>query len=109
MFNLMEYVAMQADTSVQTDKPKSITLPTEGYCSIKALAQPEGVTPWAESTIWLRIRQGRFPPPERFGARCTRWRVEDIREYLADINVWEAAHVPSAEGSAPSRRRRTGR
>lgn len=86
---------MPADTTVQNEKPRPITLPAEGYCSIKALAQPDGVTPWAESTLWLRVRQGRFPAPERFGARCTRWRVELIREYLADPNAWEAAHAPN--------------
>lgn len=83
---------MPTDLSVQRKKPTAAALPTEGYCSIKALAQPDGVTPWAESTLWLRVRQGRFPAPERFGARCTRWRVELIREYLADPSAWDAAH-----------------
>ncbi|MPS29139.1 MAG: hypothetical protein E2576_24115 [Alcaligenaceae bacterium] len=85
---------MPADTAVHSEKAKAVALPNEGYCSIKALAQPDGVTPWAESTLWLRVRQGRFPAPERFGARCTRWRVELIREYLADPNAWEATHAP---------------
>lgn len=103
---------MPADTAVHSEKPKSVTLPNEGYCSIKALAQPDGVTPWAESTLWLRVRQGRFPAPERFGARCTRWRVELIREYLADPRAWETAHAPincpdTASPPAKQRRRRT--
>jgi len=85
---------MHTNTSVQTKKLKSASLPAEGYCSIRALAQPGGVTPWAVSTLWLRVRQGRFPQPERFGARCTRWRVELIREYLTDPRAWEAAHAP---------------
>jgi len=94
MFNAWEHITMPTDTTVQTDKPKIVILPAEGYCSIKALAQPGGVTPWAESTLWLRVREGRFPAPERFGARCTRWRVELIRDYLADPRAWEAAHAP---------------
>lgn len=89
---------MQDARSVRTAKPKSVTLPAEGYCSIKSLAQPDGVTPWAASTIWLLLRQGRFPKPERFGARCTRWRVEEIREYLADPKAWETTNVPKAGG-----------
>ncbi|HEY4135793.1 MAG TPA: hypothetical protein VGO34_11320 [Alphaproteobacteria bacterium] len=87
---------MPTDTPVQNRKFKSVALPTEGFCSVKALAQPDGVTPWAESTLWLRVRQGRFPAPERFGARCTRWRVEAIREYLADPEAWEAASASKA-------------
>lgn len=100
---------MASDTSVQTPKSKSVTLPAEGYCSIKALAQPDGVTPWAESTLWLRVRQGRFPQPERFGSRCTRWRVELIREYLADPIAWEKTHATksSAQQIGAVRSRRT--
>ncbi|CAM3721392.1 AlpA family phage regulatory protein [Bordetella tumulicola] len=87
---------MTTNTSVQTAKTKkAAALPAEGYCSIRALAQPNGVTPWAESTIWLLVRQRRFPQPERFGLRCTRWRVEQIREYLADPKAWEASYAPN--------------
>jgi predicted DNA-binding transcriptional regulator AlpA len=51
-----------------------------------------GVAPWHASSIWQKIRERKLPAPERFGARCTRWRVEKIREYLADPKAWETKH-----------------
>ncbi|TAN25873.1 MAG: AlpA family phage regulatory protein [Castellaniella sp.] len=75
-------------------RPAVIALPSEGFCSIRALAQPSGCTPWGRSSLFSLIRQGRFPAPERFSARCTRWRVEEIRRYLEDPRAWELAHAP---------------
>lgn len=36
------------------------------------------------SSSWVQdeVREGRFPQPLRFGARCTRWRAADVRAYL---------------------------
>lgn len=74
-------------------RPAESVLPAEGYCSIKQLARPTGCTPWGRSSLFARVRDGRFPAPEKFGLRCTRWRVEEIRAYLADPVAWEAAHA----------------
>ena len=36
------------------------------------------------SASWVHdeVRAGRLPQPLRFGPRCTRWRVADVRQYL---------------------------
>ncbi len=42
------------------------------------------VVPIKRSTIWLWVRQGRFPAPIRpFGRGCTVWRREDILAWLS--------------------------
>lgn len=35
------------------------------------------------SAIYGHLKEGRFPAPVRNGARCSRWRSDDIRAYLA--------------------------
>ena len=34
-------------------------------------------------TIRRRVAAGSFPAPVKFGARCTRWRADDVRAWLA--------------------------
>jgi len=36
------------------------------------------------SASWVHeeVRAGRFPPPMRFGPRCSRWRSADVRSWL---------------------------
>ncbi len=41
------------------------------------------VIPISSSSLWLRIKQGRFPAPIKLGPKTTCWRVGDIRQYLA--------------------------
>ena len=40
------------------------------------------VLPIARSTLWLWVRQGRFPQPLKFGA-ITLWRREDVLEWVS--------------------------
>jgi prophage regulatory protein len=42
---------------------------------------PLGKTCW-----WEGVRSGRFPKPVKLSERCTAWRVEDIRELIADLS-----------------------
>lgn len=41
-----------------------------------------GLIPVARSTWWDGIKAGRYPKPVKIGARCTAWRVEDIRALI---------------------------
>lgn len=75
-------------------------LPAEGFCSIKELARPGGCSPWSRSSIFSLVKQGRFPQPVRIGSRCTRWRVADVRAYLADPAAWELNHAPDSREEA---------
>src|ERR1700746_2756807 len=46
---------------------------------------------------WLDlVREGNAPQPMRFGPRCTRWRLSDIREWLRHRAEQGAADAQSA-------------
>ena len=49
------------------------------------------------SASWVheQVRLSKFPQPQRYGPRCTRWRIADIRQYLI-----ERAALPQAEAAA---------
>ena len=54
-----------------------------------------GAVRMSASWVHEEVRCGRFPHPLRFGPRCTRWRVSDVRRYLV-----ARAEEPQAESSA---------
>ena len=59
--------------------PSEATLPP--LCRISDLLP---VLPIKRSTVWLWVRQGRFPAPVRpFGSFCTVWKREDILAWLS--------------------------
>lgn len=39
-----------------------------------------------KTAIYAGVKTGKFPTPERFGSRCTRWRVGSVRKWLAAPN-----------------------
>jgi hypothetical protein len=41
----------------------------------------------SKSTWWAGIKTGRYPQPVKIGARCTAWRVEDIRAYIESVGA----------------------
>lgn len=56
------------------------------------------------SASWVHeeVRLNRFPQPLRFGPRCTRWRLADVRAWLI-----ERASQPQAEAAALLKARAT--
>ncbi len=57
------------------------TLPDEAMVSVKTVA---AVLEQATVTVWRRAaREEHFPKPRKLGTRCTRWRVGDVRAFLA--------------------------
>lgn len=42
----------------------------------------------SRSWPWKLTRAGRFPKPIKLSARCTRWRLSDIRAWMADPMAW---------------------
>jgi prophage regulatory protein len=52
-----------------------------------------------KSTIWVKVAEGTFPQPVRFGARCTRW-------VAAEIEAWKAKLIAERDGLAPKQRHR---
>lgn len=62
-----------------TPLPSEATLPP--LCRISDLLP---VLPIKRSTVWLWVRQGRFPAPVRpFGSFCTVWKREEILAWLS--------------------------
>jgi prophage regulatory protein len=41
--------------------------------------------PVSKSTWWLGVKAGRFPRPIKLGPKTTVWRVEEIRELIAQV------------------------
>ncbi len=46
----------------------------------------------SRSWIWKLVRADRFPTPVKLSARCTRWRLSAVREWMADPQAWQAAN-----------------
>jgi Prophage CP4-57 regulatory protein (AlpA) len=40
------------------------------------------IYPVSKSTLWQRVKEGRFPSPVKLSERITAWRVEDVRAYI---------------------------
>ena len=45
------------------------------------------IIPVSKSSFWAGVKTGRYPKPHKIGARCTAWRVEDIRAYIDSVGV----------------------
>jgi predicted DNA-binding transcriptional regulator AlpA len=56
-------------------------LPTTGFLRLPSVLN---LIPVSRSTWWAGVRTGRFPQPVRIG-RITAWRVEDIRDFIAQV------------------------
>jgi predicted DNA-binding transcriptional regulator AlpA len=73
-------------------------LPPTGYLRERQIlgdrrANPPvpAIIPVSRSLWWSGVRSGRYPRPVRLSARCTAWRVEDIRELIERLARGEGA------------------
>lgn len=65
----------------------SSTLPDTGFLRLRQIIGDASrgipsLIPVSRSTWWAGVRSGRYPKPVKLGARCTAWRVEDVRELI---------------------------
>jgi Predicted transcriptional regulator len=67
------------------------TLPSHGFVRLRQIignseANPPipAIIPVSKSTWWAGVKSGRYPQPVKLGARCTAWRVEDIRALIEE-------------------------
>lgn len=72
-------------------------LPSEGFVRLWDFLGSEkrkikAIIPVSNATWWEMIRKGKAPPPIKLGPNTTVWRVEDIRQYIAD-GEWRAPEV----------------
>lgn len=56
------------------------TLPETAWVDLRVVAALSGRSP---ATVWRHSLIGLLPAPKRFGARCTRWNVGQLRAVLA--------------------------
>ena len=47
----------------------------------------------SRSWPWKLSQAGKLPAPIKLSPRCTRWRLSEIREWMADPQGWQAARV----------------
>lgn len=73
----------------QLHSPTFDTLPDQGFLDRRELIEVAKVG-IKKSEIHARVAEGRFPAPVHLGTRCSRWRVGDIRSWLADPAKWQA-------------------
>jgi prophage regulatory protein len=46
----------------------------------------------SRSWVWMLTRDGKLPAPIKLSQRCTRWRLAQVREWMADPLAWQAAN-----------------
>ena len=63
-------------------------LPNSAHVDAKVVNALMG---WSNSTTWRRVKAGQLAQPVRLGARTTRWRVGDLRNFLEEISADETA------------------
>lgn len=68
-------------------------LPETGFLRLPQVLSyiPLGKTSW-----WKGVKSGRFPKPVKLSQRCTAWRVEDIRELIAQLSSTPPTNSPPA-------------
>lgn len=76
---------------------KNLTLPVEGFARPAQVAFAFGIS---RGTLYKRIKDGKFPPPEKIGGRISRWPVSVIREHL--VREGGSVLVPGCQDSQPT-------
>lgn len=104
MFNHMETVAMTNTTKPNNSdkrklRPRRPLCLTPGDLPDDSLVDKyvrRAVSGLGDSQTYTLIQQGRFPAPLKLGPRCSRWRMGDLRRWLADPLNFSSS--PSVEG-----------
>lgn len=77
--------------TVHAAQPVSLpSLPPTGFSRLPAVRGFAGNA--ACSTIYLWIKQNRFPRGVKLSPRVTVWRNEDLHRWAADPLAWQAAN-----------------
>ena len=59
------------------------------------------VIPFSASTYWRKVKQGKFPTPEKISEQITASRVKDIREWARDPAGYKTAAQPTQQSPTP--------
>lgn len=55
------------------------SLPDTGFLRLPEVL---ALFPVSRSAFWAGIKDGRYPQPVKLSARCSAWRVEDVRDLI---------------------------
>ena len=69
-------------------------LPSEAFIRLPEVSSLTGMK---RSTIYARIKAGKFPPPCKLTERASAWRVGEIRKWMVDPLGW----TPSRDVEGP--------
>ena len=58
-------------------------LPETGFIRVPEIIK---LIPIGKSTWWAGVKAGRYPKPVKLGKRTTAWRVEEIRNLIANLD-----------------------
>jgi prophage regulatory protein len=68
---------------MQPHTVKFDTLPNSAFVRQKQIVGT--VYPKSNASLWRDVKSGSFPKPIKLSAKCSAWRVGDIREWLASF------------------------
>lgn len=75
------------DAAESKSRPRRVSvipprdLPDESLVDKRIRSAVAGI---GDSQTYELVKQGRFPAPVKLGPRCVRWRMGDLRRWLAD-------------------------
>ncbi len=82
---------MSSITPASATPAVSAPLPATGFLRLSQIVGNKtctpplpGLIPVCKSAWWAGVKTGRFPKPIKLSPRVTVWRVEDIRELIAN-------------------------
>jgi predicted DNA-binding transcriptional regulator AlpA len=55
----------------------------KGFIRQKGLLSLVG---FSASTLWRKVKAGTFPKPIKLGANMTAWRVEEVHQWMSELN-----------------------
>lgn len=58
-------------------------LPETGFIRVPEIIK---LIPIGKSSWWAGVKSGRYPKPVKLGKRTTAWRVEEIRNLIANLD-----------------------
>lgn len=65
--------------------PDYSSLPAEAFLRLPNVLTLVGLS---RASVYAKIAEHRFPSPIKLGAHASRWRMGDIRAWLADPTGW---------------------
>ena len=75
-------------------------IPETGFLRLPKILE---LIPVSRASWWLGVKNGRYPPGVKIGARTTGWRVSDIRDLIERLSDNEATDQSVRQRPQPFR------